>query len=515
LHARLAIVDTDPRAQQPFASADDEISVVFNGEIYNYRDLRKELSSYPFRTQSDTEVLIAIYALHGLDGLKKLRGMFALCIVDVRRRRIYLARDPIGKKPLFLAHWSDGVYFGSTVVAMAAASAASPAVSSRALDAYWELGHARPAQSLVANCVPVLPGEVLELDWEGDCVGRTSCSPGVSSTANVEGVTAVLSRIDALLIQAVQRRLTNNPHPVCLLSGGIDSTVIATHLQRLGGVDAITLGALIPGQLDEKYARQAAGRLGIPLRIVRPRPRRMVDEVIWALDLQDEALGMMAFFPLALMVRCSKDYGRILLTGDGGDEVFLGYGKPSDWVAGEAFHRSERDAGEPYTGDSAPPEWMSAWGRQTVGCGLVGHMFTKLDRATAEQGVEARCPLLDSDLVQYARTLPPSLLFYDGRPKALLKSQLRDWPASFVDRRKIGFAFRLRWLWALSGYSGLRDLVTLDAISTFEASLPQELRRPPTRWSSVAITRHFSAVWKLLAWSRFLRRMTQAAAASS
>jgi asparagine synthetase B (glutamine-hydrolysing) len=398
---------------------------------------------------------------------------------------------------------------------MVAASSTTPAVNSKALGAYWELGHARPTESLVADCVPVLPGEVLELDWAGNCVSRTSCAPGVSSAASAESVIAVLSRIEALLRQAVERRLTNNPRPVCLLSGGIDSTVIATQLQCLGGADAITLGGLIPGELDEKYARQAAGRLGIPLRVVRARPRGMAEEALWALDLQDEALGIMAFFPLALMVRCSKEYGRILHTGDGGDEVFLGYGKPSDWVAGQAPQGSERDAGEPYTGHSAPPEWMSAWGRQTVGCGLVGHMFTKLDRATAEQGVEARCPLLDLDLVQYARTLPPSLLFYDGRPKALLKSQLRGWPASFVDRRKIGFAFRLRWLWALSGYSGLRDLVTLDAVTTFEASLPQELRRPPTRWSSVAITKHFSAVWKLLAWSRFVRRMTQAAAGSN
>ena len=442
--------------------------------------------------------------------------MFALCIVDVRRRRIVLARDPIGKKPLFIARWSDGVSFGSTVVAMAAASTASPAVNSKALGGYWDLGHARATESLVAGCAPVLPGEVLELDWSGRCVSRTSCAPGrVSSGASVESVGGVLSRVDALLRQAVERRLTNNPRPVCLLSGGIDSTLIAVQLKRLGGADAITLGGLIPGEFDEKYARQAAGRLGIPLRVVRASPRSMADKVVWALDLQDEALGIMAFFPLALMVRYSKDYGRILITGDGGDEVFLGYGRPSDWVAGQAQQETEREAGEPYTGNSAPPDWMSAWGRETIGGGLVGHMFTKLDRATAEQGVEARCPLLDWDLVQYARTLGPSLLFYDGRPKALLKSQLGDWPASFVDREKVGFAFRLRWLWALSGFSGLRDLVTVDAVATFEAALPQALRRPPACWSSVAIAKHFAAVWKLLAWSRFLQRMTQAAGASS
>ena len=93
---------------------------------------------------------------------------------------------------------------------------------------------------------------------------------------------------------------------------------------------------------------------------------------------------------------------------------------------------------------------MSRWARETIGCSLVGHMFAKLDRATAEQGVEARCPLLDYDLVQYARKLSPELLLHGGKTKALLKAQLHGWPDSFVHRPKLGFAFRLRWTWALS-----------------------------------------------------------------
>src|SRR6266404_6977723 len=103
LHARLAIVDTDSRAHQPFTDVKNGVTVVFNGEIYNYRELRAELADYEFRTKSDTEVIIALYVTRGLAGLRKLRGMFGLVIVDVQARRVYLARDPIGKKPLFLA----------------------------------------------------------------------------------------------------------------------------------------------------------------------------------------------------------------------------------------------------------------------------------------------------------------------------------------------------------------------------------------------------------------------------
>jgi len=263
---------------------------------------------------------------------------------------------------------------------------------------------------------------------------------------------------------------------------------------------------LIPRQLDEKYARQAATRLEMPLQVVKAKPGRMADEFLWAIDLQDEPMGMMAFFPLAMMVRSAKEYGKILLTGDGGDEVFLGYGKPADWT-------EKKDGGFGYTGindinvGTAPPSWMGSWGRRTISASLLGHMFTKLDRATAEQGVEGRCPLLDWDLMTYVRSLKPEQLFYNNQPKALLKAELKDWPQSFVERPKMGFPYRLRWIWALKGFSDFRDLITRDVVDAFEPMLPVELRKSPAQWKNMEILRNFAAAWKLLAWSRFQHRL--------
>ncbi|HKO42648.1 MAG TPA: asparagine synthetase B [Pyrinomonadaceae bacterium] len=506
LHARLAIVDTDSRAHQPFTDEARGITVALNGEIYNYRELRSQLSGYSFRTESDTEVIIALYLEKGLEALKQLRGMFALCIVDENKRLVYLSRDPIGKKPLFLAQWSGNCYFGSSVLALVAASGCNPAISDTAREEYWEHGHVAPNHSLIQDCRPVRPGEVVELDWQGIERATHSCIPTVTSKSTTD-LKGAQEYVTELIQQSVRRRLLNNPNPVALLSGGIDSTVVTKHMKAVAGGSAITLGSVIPGTQDERFAREAAQRLQVPLQTVRARSANLAADVNWALNLQDEPLGMISFFPLALLIRAAKEYGRILLTGDGGDEVFLGYGQPEDWI-------KQSSNGSKPEHDGSLPHWMSDWGKRTVTTSLVGHMFTKLDRAAAEQGVEARCPLLDWDVVAFARTLSPDVLFCNGRTKGLLKAELGEWPTRFVNRRKIGFAYNLRWAWYVSRFEGLREMVSRDAVDLFASQLPSELRSEPSRWKSLAIFRNFPTVWKLVAWSSFEDRLRAASSMS-
>src|SRR6266496_2287116 len=334
LHARLAIVDTDSRARQPFTDEKNGITVAFNGEIYNYLALCAELSDYEFRTRSDTEVIIALYVTRGLPGLRKLRGMFRLVIVDAQAKQGYLVSDPIGKKPLFFAQWSSGAYFGSSVIALLAASGEEAEMAEEAVTHFWEHGHVAPHESLIVGCSPVLPGQVIELDWHGTITRIDSCVPTVE-TEQCDDLESAHERISELILRSVQPRLSNNPEPVSLLSGGVDSTVVTSKMKEAVGGSAITLGSFLPGTNDERYARFAGNKLEIPLQVVRARSNNLAEDALWALDLQDEPLGMISFFPLSLMIRAAKDYGKILLTGDGGDEVFLGYGKPSDWLKKE------------------------------------------------------------------------------------------------------------------------------------------------------------------------------------
>src|SRR5262245_26332646 len=160
LHARLAIVDSDPRARQPFEEPERGLCLAFNGEIYNYLELRSELRDYPFRTTSDTEVLLALYSREGLNGFEKVRGMYSIALSDARSRRLFLVRDPIGKKPLFLARWGGELLFGSSLLALVAAHPGSVKLNPEVAEHYWNEGFVPPAQSALSDAMPVLPGQI-------------------------------------------------------------------------------------------------------------------------------------------------------------------------------------------------------------------------------------------------------------------------------------------------------------------------------------------------------------------
>jgi asparagine synthetase B (glutamine-hydrolysing) len=206
------------------------------------------------------------------------------------------------------------------------------------------------------------------------------------------------------------------------------------------------------------------------------------------------------------MVEASARHGRVLMTGDGGDESFLGYRRPAEWLS----HAEALEEAAFVKVGPGPSAWMGPWARDVSGNTLLGHMLAKVDRASAEQGVEIRCPLLDWSLMCYLRSLPYERIAGNGAPKALLKCQLNAWPEWFLERPKLGFAFNLRWRWAVSRFEGLRELVTDEAIETFGDLVPHSLRQAPRNWTMNGIMGHFSEAWRLLVWSMFLGRLSDA-----
>lgn len=507
LHTRLAIVDRAPRSDQPMRDPGVEHVLAFNGEIYNFRELRAQWPDYAYQTDSDSEVLLAQLAMRGLAAFEDLRGMFSFGFVDRRRQRVLLARDPVGQKPLYFGRIGANVWFGSSVQAIAAACGASLSLRPEALSEYWRDGYVSPLASIYRELKPVLPGEVLELDGEGEIQTRQRWLPRGDTHYAGESEDTVDERLEALLQRAVRRCLGDHPTPSCLLSGGIDSSLITgiTAEQRPPQqVLALSMKSLIPGTQDEPYARQAGRQLGIAQLWLQPQFRDIAAQVRWGLGLQDEPLGMISFFQLAQLVRLASERSRILLSGDGGDEVFLGYGRPQDWL---------QQAGrvDPATNASlAPglPEWLGGWGRDMAATALVGEGLSKVDRASAEQGVEIRAPLLDWDLICYARSMPFAAISRDGRSKSLLKAALarRGFDRRFLDRPKLGFAFNLRYLWGLSAYRGLRELLAEEAVCAIESSLPPALRRRPATWALRDVFRFFPQVWRALALSAFFQR---------
>lgn len=513
LHCRLAIVDTDPRADQPFNDKKRRIAIALNGEIYNYRQLRNELSDYDFQSQSDTEVVIAAYALHGIAGFAKLNGMFSFVLVDEQQRRILLVRDAVGKKPLFIYRDKERVLFGSSVLALAACSL-KPELDPNVAAFYWNRAYISPDQSILFGARPVKPGEVIEFNWSGAQLQCQRCEPAPTLLYNGESHADVRSNISALVSEAIDRRLENNETPVTLLSGGIDSTVVSLFARdrirstkRASPLKVLTLGALVPYTQDELYARYAAHRMGLRLQIVSLGRSRLIDAITRAISVQDEPLGMPSYFYLHQMVQAAACHGRVLLTGDGGDEVFLGYRPPREWRSHDLPSGDEPPFVKVGPG---PSEWMGTWARDVTGNTLLGHMFAKSDRASAEQGVEIRCPLLDPGLMSYIRSLPFDIVAGSDETKPLLKNQL-SYPNWFVARRKLGFAYNLRWRWALTRFEGLRDLIMDEAIETFSHLSSGELRRPARYWSTASILNNFGEAWRLFVWSAFLERFSSIA----
>jgi asparagine synthase (glutamine-hydrolysing) len=513
LFCRLAIVDRDPRAHQPLTSPESGVTVGMVGEIYNYRDLRETFRDYSFRTHSDTEIVLAAYSTRGIEGLRLLKGMYAFVLVDERAKKIILVRDAVGKKPLFLARWGGDVFFGSSLLPLAAVHGGGVDLDASQAPYYWKHTFIYPGSSALVGAAPVLPGQIIELDWSGALVRDGRCEPEPARLYDGEPLERVTEHLGSLIRTAVERRLANNPIPSVLLSGGVDSTLVTSVAKPFSApaLRALTLGSLIPLTYDERYARHAARRIGVGLQILKPSFGALGKSIINALDLQDEPLGMPSYFLLERLTDAAARHGRVLLSGEGGDEFFLGYGSAADW-AGNGGPCVE-------TGPCVPcgpslPSWMSPWARETVTNTLVGHMFAKADRATAEQGVELRCPLLDWDVVSYARSIPFGVLTHDGLGKALLKDQLEGWPEWFLERPKAGFTYNLRWLWGISCYRGLRENIDARSQEAFGPLLAKPLRAAASGWGTAQIFTHFRDAWKLLAWSRFLARFDRARTAS-
>lgn len=514
LHCRLSIVDHDKRSDQPFRDAAHGIVVALNGEIYNYRKLRSEYSDHYFRTDSDTEVIVAAYLKEGVAGFRRFSGIFAFVLVDERLGRVILVRDAVGKKPLFLFNASGMLFFGTSLLPLIACSGARPAMNAASAAFYWRRGYISPDTCAVEGARPVPPGTVVEFDFHAREVSRTRLAMENRLQYGGESAAEVGRTIRELLVAAVEQRLENNPQPTVLLSGGIDSTLVtgltADLLKRggnRGAFTAITLGAVIPYTQDEYYARYAAKRLGVDLEIARVGRGRLPDAVRHAISMQDEPLGMASYFLLFQLVEAAAAHSKVLLTGDGGDEVFFGYRPVPDW---QSHQLDPADEPRVVGVGPGPAAWMGSWASDAVGNSLLGHMFTKIDRASAEQGVEIRCPLLDLRLMTYVRSLPLEMLRRHSSLKQLSKDQLAHWPRWFLQRPKAGFAYNLRWQWAATRFDGLREMIDHDALDTFAAALPQALRTSPATWRTRDIFQHFGDAWRLMAWSAFTERLAAA-----
>ena len=320
---RLSIIDL-AGGKQPIFNEDGTIRVVFNGEIYNFRELRRELQSagHVFRTNSDTEAILHAYEEHGNDFPTKLNGMFAFALHDMKRRKLILARDHIGIKPLYYSFSKDRLVWGSEIKAVLASGLVERKLDVDALGQFMAWEYLPGTRTLFNSISKLAPGKMISVDLDSP-----SCNPAeywdvpnfnsIPPRSEKEWVEAVEAKIQ----ECVRRQLVSDVPLGAFLSGGVDSSMVVA---SMGNAKAFSIGFDDPSYNELHWARKVADHLRIDHRteIIRPNIHELFQKLM---HFMDDPIGDFSIFPTYLVSRMARKHVTVALSGDGGDELFGGY----------------------------------------------------------------------------------------------------------------------------------------------------------------------------------------------
>ena len=330
---RLKIIDLSPNANQPMANEDGSIQLVFNGEIYNFRAIRDRLvaAGHQFRSRSDTEVIVHLYEEKGEECIEDLDGMFALALWDAPRRRLILARDRVGKKPLFFYRDERRLAFASEIKAFLAHPEIELAVNEEVLPYYFLYGYVPGPDTFYRSVTQVDPGTVVTVTADAAITHRVYWKPrfppATRPTSPAIDRRQATATVRALTTQAVERRLVSDVPLGAFLSGGVDSTIVVGLMAGLARepVKTFSIGFEGDAAYDETaHAREVAERFHTDHTEFRVSPSAvgLIDTLLWH---HDGPFGDSSAIPTYLVSQLTRQHVTVVLTGDGGDEVFAGY----------------------------------------------------------------------------------------------------------------------------------------------------------------------------------------------
>ena len=324
-HKRLSIIDLSS-GRQPIANEDESCVIVFNGEIYNFQELRDDLEKkgHVFRTRSDTEVILRLYEAEGEDCVHKLRGMFAFAIWDEHREQLFIARDRIGKKPLYYTELPGAFLFASELKALLADPSVPRDLDHEALHYYLTFQYVPAPWSIFKAVKKLEAGHTLTLR-DGRAAVRRYWDLAYVPKVNVTEEEA-LRRTDALIDEAVRIRLISDVPLGCFLSGGIDSSAVVAYMRRhiTGELKTFSIGFEEESHNELPYARQIAEKFDTCHEefIVRPDAIEVLPRLVWHFD---EPYADSSALPTYYLSQMTRRYVTVALNGDGGDESFIGY----------------------------------------------------------------------------------------------------------------------------------------------------------------------------------------------
>ena len=565
---RLSIIDV-AGGHQPMQNEDGRVRIVFNGEVYNFRELRGPLErgAHRFATASDTEVLVHLYEERGPRLVEELRGMFAFAIWDHARGRLLLARDRLGIKPLYYRPLDGGIAFASELKSLLVPGFARPPLDRAALASFLALGYVPDPLCIFAGVRKLPPGHIATWSRERGLDVERYWTPPAEADPSLDEETAA-REIRRLLEEAVRYRMIADVPLGAFLSGGIDSSAVVAEMRRQSSapVRTFSIGFAEPEFNEAPAAAAVAAALGTDHTelIVRPDVEHLFDDVALAFD---EPFADSSAVPTLLVSRLAARHVKVALSGDGGDELFGGYTRYQDFARRAvplpapvrhaigglarrlphgAFGRNRllelsRTPLGRYAGMVADPlavadggvahaavaraaglwetlldaPWEEASGRDPLGrlmhvdllSYLPGDILTKVDRMSMAASLEARVPLLDHVLVEFACRIPTRLKLKDGTGKWIFRRAIRDLVPSLVfERPKHGFGIPLRpWLRhelrhrvdALRAPSPLGEFVMAPAVNrVVNEHVAGRRDHTPLLWKLIVLQRWLEAAGK-------------------
>lgn len=506
---RLSILDLSPLGHQPMHSKDGRVSIVFNGEIYNFNELKEKLSDYPFVSTCDTEVILAVYLKWGLPGIRKLRGMFAIAIYDREEDKLYLIRDRIGKKPLYYYLKDGNLVFGSELKPIMKCPGVSVKVRTDVIPRYLYQQYLCGPESMLKDVYKVRPGQIVSFSygevtkmqyWDLKEVNKKAKIPDAIEYEDAK------ENLNEILTDAVRERLVADVPVGTFLSGGYDSSLITAIAQKVSKepVKTFSIGFHEEKYNEAGYAKEVAKHLGCKHTEMYIGEEDMFSLVESIPNYYDEPFADSSQIPSMLVSGLAKKDVTVVLSGDGGDELFCGYNiyekvrqaqlldgigaiagaigdvlhitdkypfkvrviaknrnpeAKTQFVAGNYLEVANSMVIPDVAKKSLPcyydfesiykeEDWQERRMLLDMDTYLPEDILCKVDRASMMYSLEARCPILDQRLIEYAMRLPHEFKYQSGNKKRILKDLAYEYvPRELLDRPKKGFSVPLdKWL---------------------------------------------------------------------
>lgn len=507
---RLSILDLSMLGHQPMHSCNDRLVISYNGEIYNFLELREELKDYPFKSQCDTEVILAAYLKWGISCIDRFQGMFAISLYDKETGELYLVRDRIGKKPLYYWQNGDGIVFASELKPIMEHPGFPKKIRKDVIKRYLYQQCVNEPDAIFENVYKVEPGQIIRFcggeikKWKYWDIATVYQKKKLEKVGSYEDAKAELKDI---LRDAVKKRMIADVPVGSFLSGGYDSSLVTAIAQEVSAepVKTFSIGFHVERYNEAKYAKEVAKHLGTDHTEFYIDENAMFDMVESIPQYYDEPFADSSQIATMLVSELASKKVTVVLSGDGGDEFFCGYNiydnvaqaqkldalgrmtygmckippfkqlglfdklpfrvqvvagnhdpETKTQLGGRTYiniiDRMLPEGGVPFKFPIESKYQESNWQERRMLLDeetyLPGDILCKVDRASMKYSIESRCPILDVNVMEYSYRLPHSYKYANGVKKRILKDIAYDYiPKDLLDRPKVGFGVPLdQWM---------------------------------------------------------------------